>query len=53
MGELNLALEVLCEILHENELPISSRAYKLLQEIGYVLKIDNRLLEMLESQLAD
>lgn len=53
VGECNLALEVLCEMLYEDELAISSQAYSVLQEVGVILKMDNKLIQILKSQLTD
>jgi hypothetical protein len=46
-GEWRLALETLCEILSEDELPISTKVYELLQEIGTYLGLEETTLEML------
>ncbi|MCC3439942.1 MafI family immunity protein [Microcoleus sp. PH2017_05_CCC_O_A] len=39
-GEWNLALETLCDILIEEEIPIDSRGYELLQEVGNTLNME-------------
>ena len=50
-GEWNLALETLCEILIEEEIPINSRGYELLQEVGNLLNMERKTWEMLKVQV--
>jgi hypothetical protein len=47
-GEWNLALETLCEILIEEEIPINLRGYELLQEVGNILNMERETWEMLK-----
>jgi hypothetical protein len=53
VGEWKLGLETLCEFLYEEELPLPSRAYELIQELGTVLKLDSNFLEMIKPQVSD
>ena len=50
-GEWNLALETLCDILIEEEIPIDLKAYELLQEVGNILNMERETLEMLKVQV--
>ncbi|MCC3488515.1 MULTISPECIES: MafI family immunity protein [unclassified Microcoleus] len=50
-GEWNLALETLCDILIEEEIPIDSRGYELLQEVGNTLNMEKETWEMLKVQV--
>jgi hypothetical protein len=50
-GEWNLALESLCDILIEEEIPIDLKAYELLQEVGNILNIELETWEMLKVQV--
>ncbi|MCC3584404.1 MAG: MafI family immunity protein [Microcoleus sp. PH2017_30_WIL_O_A] len=50
-GEWNLALEILCDILIEEEIPIDSRGYELLQEVGNTLNMEKETWEMLKVQV--
>ena len=50
-GEWNLALETLCDILIEEEIPIDSRGYELLQEVGNTLSMEKETWEMLKVQV--
>ncbi|MCU0542794.1 MAG: MafI family immunity protein [Oscillatoriaceae cyanobacterium Prado104] len=50
-GEWNLALETLCDLLIEEEIPINSRGYELLQEVGNVLNVEGETWEMLKVQV--
>ena len=50
-GEWNLALEILCDILIEEEIPIDSRGYELLQEVGNTLSMEKETWEMLKVQV--
>ncbi|MEG4530349.1 MafI family immunity protein [Microcoleus sp. D2_18a_D3] len=47
-GEWNLALETLCNILIEEEIPINFKAYELLQEVGNILNMERDTWEMLK-----
>ena len=47
-GEWNLALETLCDILIEEEIPINLKAYELLQEVGNILNMERETWEMLK-----
>ena len=47
-GEWNLALETLCDILIEEEIPIDLKGYELLQEVGNILNIERQTWEMLK-----
>ncbi|MCC3415200.1 MULTISPECIES: MafI family immunity protein [unclassified Microcoleus] len=51
-GEWNLALETLCDILIEEELPIDLNGYELLQEVGDMLNMERETWEMLKVQVA-
>ena len=50
-GEWNLALETLCEILIEEEIPINLRGYELLQEVGNILNMEGETWEMLKVEV--
>ena len=47
-GEWNLALETLCDILIEEEIPINLKGYELLQEVGNILNMERETWEMLK-----
>ena len=47
-GEWNLALEILCDILIEEEIPIDLKSYELLQEVGNILNMEQETWEMLK-----
>ena len=51
-GEWNLALEILCDILIEEEISIDLKAYELLQEVGNILNMESETWEMLKVQVA-
>ena len=51
-GEWNLALEILCDILIEEEIPINLKSYELLQEVGNILNMESETWEMLKVQVA-
>ena len=50
-GEWGLSLEILCENLYEDELPISKQAYELLEEIGSTIKVEKDYWEVLKPQI--
>ena len=50
-GEWNLALETLCDILIEEDIPLDLRGYELLQEVGNILNVARKNLEMLKVQV--
>lgn len=50
-GEWNLAVETLCDLLIEDELPVNLKAYTLLEEAGIALKMDRRTWELLKVQI--
>ncbi|MGB3262867.1 MAG: MafI family immunity protein, partial [Microcoleus sp.] len=50
-GEWNLALEILCDILIEEEIPIDLKGYELLQEVGNILNMEREIWEMLKVQV--
>ena len=50
--EWNLALEILCDILIEEEISIDLKAYELLQEVGNILNMERETWEMLKVQVA-
>ena len=50
-GEWNLALETLCDILIEEEIPIDLKGYELLQEVGNILNMESETWEMLKVQV--
>lgn len=50
-GEWNLALETLCDILIEEEIPINLKGYELLQEVGNILNMERETWEMLKVQV--
>ena len=50
-GEWNLALETLCDILIEEEIPIDLKSYELLQEVGHILNMERETWEMLKVQV--
>jgi len=50
-GEWNLALEILCDILIEEEIPIDLKSYELLQEVGNILNMESETWEMLKVQV--
>lgn len=52
-GEWGLALEILCNVLYENEIPIPLRAYELLREVGTTLKLKSQNWEVLRPQVVD
>ncbi|MEG4859691.1 MafI family immunity protein [Microcoleus sp. K1-B6] len=47
-GEWNLALETLCDILIEEEIPLNLKAYELLPEVGNILNMERETWEMLK-----
>ncbi|MEG3931027.1 MafI family immunity protein [Microcoleus sp. B4-C5] len=47
-GEWNLALETLCDILIEEEIPINLKVYELWQEVGNILNMERETWEMLK-----
>ena len=51
VGEWNLALEVLCQMLYEDKLPIPSRAYDLFQEVGAMVHLNSKTWEIVKSQV--
>jgi hypothetical protein len=51
VGEWALAVETLCDLLYEDELPVPARAYALLQEIGDLMGLEPRTWELLEPQV--
>lgn len=51
-GEWNLALETLCDLLIEEEIPIDLKGYELLQEVGNILNMERETWEMLKVQVA-
>lgn len=51
-GEWNLALETLCDILIEEEIPIDLKSYELLQEVGNILNMERQTWEMLKVQVS-
>lgn len=50
-GEWNLALETVCDILIEEEIPIDVKGYELLQEAGNILNMERETWEMLKVQV--
>ena len=50
-GEWHLSLEILCENLYEDELPISKQAYELLEEIGSTIKVEKDYWQVLKPQI--
>lgn len=50
-GEWNLALETLCDLLIEEEIPINLKGYELLQEVGNILNMERETWEMLKVQV--
>jgi hypothetical protein len=50
-GEWNFALETLCDILIEEEIPLNLKGYELLQEVGNILKMERETWEMLKVQV--
>ena len=50
-GEWNLALETLCDILIEEEIPIDLKGYELLQDVGNILNMERETWEMLKVQV--
>jgi hypothetical protein len=50
-GEWNLALEILCDILIEEEIPIDLKSYELLQEVGNILNMERQTWEMIKVQV--
>jgi hypothetical protein len=50
-GEWGLAVETLCDILYEDELPISATAYRLIQEISSSIDLKNSVWEILRPQV--
>ncbi|MGB3265735.1 MAG: MafI family immunity protein [Microcoleus sp.] len=48
VGEWNLALETLCDILIEEEISIDLKGYELLQEVGNILNVERETWEMLK-----
>ncbi len=50
-GEWNLALETLCDLLIEEEIPIDLKGYELLQEVGNILNMERETWEMLKVQV--
>ena len=51
-GEWNLALETICDILIEEEIPLDFKSYELLQEVGNILNMEQETWEMLKVQVA-
>jgi hypothetical protein len=51
-GEWNLALETICDILIEEEIPLDLKSYELLQEVGNILNMEQETWEMLKVQVA-
>jgi hypothetical protein len=51
-GEWNLALETICDILSEEEIPLDLKSYELLQEVGNILNMEQETWEMLKVQVA-
>ena len=51
VGEWNLALETLYDILIEEEIPIDLKGYELLQEVGNILNVERESWEMLKVQV--
>ena len=51
-GEWNLALETICDILIEEEIPLDLKSYELLQEAGNILNMEQETWEMLKVQVA-
>lgn len=53
-GEWLLAFETLCDMLSEEEIPISQGVYELLEEVANLLNVqDKRRLEFLKSQVEE
>lgn len=52
-GEWGLALETMCEFLYEEELPITLKAYRLVEEVGSLLKLNSNLWKNLKNQIID
>ena len=52
-GEWGLALEFICEFLYEYELPITAKAYRLLEEAEGLMNAKLDLLDALKSQIED
>jgi hypothetical protein len=50
-GEWNLAVETLCDILIEDELPVNLKTYNLLEEAGVALNMDRETWELLKVQI--
>ena len=50
-GEWNLALETLCDLLIEGELPVNLKTYNLLEEVGVALNMDEQTWEVLKVQI--
>lgn len=50
-GEWGLALKSLSEMLYEDELPVPSSAYELLQEARSIMNIKDDLLEQIRPQV--
>ncbi len=50
-GEWNLAVETLCDILSEDELPVNLKTYNLLEEAGVALNMDRETWELLKVQI--
>jgi len=46
-----LALETLCDILIEDELPVNLKTYNLLEEAGTALNMDEQTWEVLKVQI--
>lgn len=53
VGEWSLALEFLCDVLYEKELPVPSKAYELFQEVGAILELKSETWEKVEPQVTD
>ncbi|MBD2311134.1 MafI family immunity protein [Desertifilum sp. FACHB-1129] len=51
VGEWGLALETLCSFLYEEDVNISHKSYKLIEQAGERLTIDNNTWKILESQI--
>ncbi|MEG5033797.1 MafI family immunity protein [Microcoleus sp. AT3-D2] len=51
-GEWNLALETVCDLLIEEEIPLDLKGYELLEEVGNTLNMEQETWEMLKVQVA-
>jgi len=52
-GEWSLALETLCDFIHEDNLRISQQTYEVFEEIGPILELDHKTWEMLKPLVVD